>query len=50
MSTPDFYLVEKNPPVAWVFLNRPEKKNAMGPAAWTEPLSIRFFRFPYGYV
>ncbi len=35
-----FYLVEKRPPVAWVFLNRPEKKNAMGPAAWQEPIAI----------
>ncbi len=35
-----FYLVEKKPPVAWVYLNRPEKKNAMGPAAWSEPLEI----------
>jgi len=35
-----FYLVEKKPPVAWVFLNRPEKKNAMGPEAWTEPVEI----------
>ena len=31
-----YYLVEKKPPVAWVFLNRPEKKNAMNPAAWWE--------------
>lgn len=36
MSKNIFYLVEKQPPVAWVFLNRPEKKNAMGPDAWTE--------------
>jgi enoyl-CoA hydratase len=35
-----FYLVEKHPPIAWVFLNRPEKKNAMGPAAWREPIEI----------
>lgn len=35
-----FYLVEKQPPIAWVFLNRPEKKNAMGPAAWREPIEI----------
>ncbi len=40
MSQDAFYLVEKKPPVAWVFLNRPEKKNAMGPAAWTEPVEI----------
>jgi enoyl-CoA hydratase len=40
MSNQDFYLVEKHPPIAWVYLNRPEKKNAMGPAAWTEPVEI----------
>ena len=32
--------MEKKPPIAWVFLNRPEKKNAMGPAAWKEPETI----------
>lgn len=31
-----FYLVEKKPPIAWVYLNRPEKKNAMNPPAWRE--------------
>jgi len=35
-----FYLVEKKPPVAWVYLNRPEKKNAMNPPAWEETLPI----------
>jgi len=40
MSEYEFYLVEKRPPVAWVYLNRPEKKNAMGPAAWKEPQTI----------
>jgi enoyl-CoA hydratase len=40
MSEYEFYLVEKAPPIAWVYLNRPEKKNAMGPAAWTEPVKI----------
>ena len=40
MSEYEFYLVEKRPPVAWVYLNRPEKKNAMGPAAWREPAAI----------
>jgi enoyl-CoA hydratase len=35
MSKHVFYLVDKKPPVAWVFLNRPEKKNTMGPDAWT---------------
>jgi enoyl-CoA hydratase len=40
MSRYTFYLVEKQPPIAWVFLNRPDKKNAMGPAAWLEPVEI----------
>lgn len=40
MSKYEFYLVEKQPPIAWVFLNRPEKKNAMGPAAWNESEAI----------
>jgi len=35
-----FYLVEKEPPLAWVYLNRPEKKNAMNPPAWKEPEKI----------
>lgn len=36
MSEYTYYLVEKKPPVAWVYLNRPEKKNAMNPPAWEE--------------
>ena len=40
MTANVFYLVEKKPPIAWVHLNRPEKKNAMGPAAWSEPVAI----------
>ncbi|HVN72530.1 MAG TPA: crotonase/enoyl-CoA hydratase family protein [Desulfomonilia bacterium] len=35
-----FYKVEKKDHIAWVFLNRPEKKNAMGPDAWTEIIRI----------
>jgi len=35
-----FYRVEKKGHIAWVFLNRPEKKNAMGPDAWTEIIPI----------
>jgi len=35
-----FYRVEKKGPVAWVWLNRPEKKNAMNPPAWKEPIPI----------
>ncbi len=40
MNQYEFYLVDKKPPIAWVFLNRPAKKNAMGPSAWQEPESI----------
>ncbi len=40
MSAYEFYLVEKEPPVATVFLNRPEKKNAMNPPAWHEIIPI----------
>ncbi|MGD9330427.1 MAG: crotonase/enoyl-CoA hydratase family protein [Desulfobacterales bacterium] len=36
MSAPPFYHVEKTPPIAWVYLDRPEKKNAMNPPAWRE--------------
>ncbi len=35
-----FYRVEKEGPLARVILNRPEKKNAMGPAAWKEIIPI----------
>ena len=31
-----FFLVEKQPPLAWVYLNRPGKKNAMNASAWAE--------------
>lgn len=40
MSEYEFYIVEKRPPVAWIFLNRPDKKNAMNPPAWTEAPDI----------
>lgn len=40
MSQYQFYLVEKKPPIAWVYLNRPEKKNAMNLPAWKEPVRI----------
>ncbi|MCU0576860.1 MAG: crotonase/enoyl-CoA hydratase family protein [Desulfobacterota bacterium] len=41
MTTPySFYKVEKKGAIAWVFLNRPEKKNAMGPTAWKEIIPI----------
>ncbi|WP_028313415.1 crotonase/enoyl-CoA hydratase family protein [Desulfatibacillum aliphaticivorans] len=36
MDDLQFYVVEKKPPIAWVYLNRPEKKNAMNPPAWRE--------------
>ncbi len=39
-SDQPFYLLEKEGPLALVFLNRPKKKNAMGPAAWREPLDL----------
>lgn len=40
MADYTFYLVEKKPPIAWVYLNRPEKKNAMNPPAWKESIPI----------
>ncbi len=40
MSDCEFYLVDKKPPIAWVYLNRPDKKNAMNPPAWSEPPAI----------
>jgi enoyl-CoA hydratase len=40
MADYKFYLVEKKPPIAWVYLNRPEKRNAMNPPAWKELIPI----------
>ncbi len=40
MGDYEFYRVEKKNPVAWVYLNRPEKQNAMNPPAWKEPKAI----------
>jgi len=40
MSDYKFYQVEKKPPIAWVYLNRPDKFNAMNEPAWTESPSI----------
>lgn len=40
MSHYEFYIVEKKPPIAWVYLNRPDKKNAMNPPAWKEIIPI----------
>ncbi len=40
MKEYEFYTVEKKPPIAWVYLNRPEKKNAMNPPAWRETIPI----------
>lgn len=40
MSEYTYYLVEKKGPVAWVYLNRPEKKNAMNPPAWSEAPAV----------
>lgn len=38
--TYEYYRVEKKAPVAWVYLDRPEKKNAMNPPAWSETIPI----------
>ena len=40
MNEYTFYRVDKKPPIAWVFLNRPDKNNAMNPPAWTESVPI----------
>lgn len=40
MSDYKFYIVEKKPPIAWVYLNRPEKLNAMHEPAWRESIPI----------
>lgn len=40
MGAYKFYEVVKKPPIAWVYLNRPEKKNAMNPPAWKESIPI----------
>jgi len=40
MEKYEYYLVEKKPPIAWVYLNRPEKKNAMNLPAWRESIPI----------
>jgi len=36
MNEYKYYLIEKKAPIAWVYLNRPDKKNAMNPPAWKE--------------
>ncbi len=36
----EFYSVEKKGHIAWVWLNRPDKKNSMNPPAWTETIPI----------
>ena len=40
MTEYDFYRVDIEDPIGWVYLNRPEKKNAMGPAAWREAPAV----------
>jgi len=35
-----YYLIEKKAPIAWVYLNRPDKKNAMNPPAWKEAPAV----------
>lgn len=40
MTEYTYYSVEKKAPVAWVYLNRPNKKNAMNPPAWKEAPAV----------
>lgn len=40
MENLQFYQVEKRDRLAWVYLNQETKRNAMGPAAWFEPVGI----------
>ena len=40
MSNYEFYKVEKKEAIAWVYLDRAEKKNAMNPPAWKELIPI----------
>lgn len=40
MSDYEFYKVEKKDTIAWIFLDREEKKNAMNPPAWRELIPI----------
>ena len=40
MIDSEFYAVDREPPVARVFLNRPEKKNAMNAPAWREAAAV----------
>jgi enoyl-CoA hydratase len=40
MNKYKYYLIEKKAPIAWVYLNRPDKKNAMNPPAWKEAPAV----------
>jgi len=42
----DFYQVEKRPPLTWVYLNRPKKKNSMMEAAmaFSEKRKPKFYK------
>lgn len=40
MTKESYYLVEKKGHVAWVYLNRPNKKNAMNLSAWTDAPAV----------
>lgn len=40
MSDFEFYTVEKKPPIAWVYLDRPDKLNSMNKPAWDESPAI----------
>lgn len=40
MKNNEYYQVEKKGTIGWVYLNRPEKKNAMHPPAWQDAPAI----------
>ena len=40
MNEYKYYLIEKKAPIAWVYLNRPDKNNAMNPPAWKEAPAV----------
>ena len=40
MAESTFYTLEKKGPIAWIWLDRPDKKNAMGPDAWWDAPAV----------